>query len=200
MTTFYFCLIIKHINKALFIVIPSYNAGKNSFHCSNLLFADVSKSHLFSYQWLFIFTAGFLHFSHVNTQCISSLCLLPSHLSDRGARQWVQTAAPAPPGPSREGGADCWAGFNLSKGRRWRLDRRVSWWALRADLWSQLNIKSPREQIKGCFFHQHEGGEIQKMWFQQSQSLNGGVCCSDRQKNELYAPEDVRKLMALMWC
>lgn len=92
------------------------------------------------------------------------------------------------------------AGFNLSKGRRWRLDRRVSWWALRADLWSQLNIKSPRDQIKGCFFHQHKGGEIQKMWFQQSQSLNGGVCCSDRQDNELYAPEAVRKLMALMWC
>lgn len=76
---FYFCLIIKHVNKALSIAVPSYNAGKDSFRCSNLLFTDVSKSHLFSYQWLFIFTAGFLHFSHVNMQGVSSHCLLPSH-------------------------------------------------------------------------------------------------------------------------
>lgn len=40
------------------------------------------------------------------------------------------------------------------------------------NLWSQPNIKKPRVQIKGCFFHQHEGKEIQKMWVQQSQ--NGG--------------------------
>lgn len=53
--------------------------GKDSFNCSNLLFTDFSKSHLFSYQLLFIFTAAFLHFSHVNIWCRYSHSLVPCH-------------------------------------------------------------------------------------------------------------------------